>query len=261
MPSTPVITPTCSARCRALPRSPSTIPTLILADAVAREVLAEVHQHLAPYDNRKWVRLVEVLLALLGYVQEIRDTLPDFMLQEADGGLGLRASERNLQDGVYRKLRERFGHGAVYEGTRVGGGRPDTGVAFLECRVPIEVKHDFSDVSRQHVKSAYLAQADVYAASTDDLAFALILDLRNNGTRSSSAGGKPVPRSLYSLREGTWVDTLPADSGVTGARPKCVVVLLVPGNRPRPSSTTAYSRRPSKSSPRPKGKTSSRRGK
>jgi hypothetical protein len=216
-------------------------------DALARDILADMHQILHPYDSTRWARAVEVLIMLLGHIQEIRDTLPDFTLCDADGGLGQHASERHLQDSVYRRLRERFGHCAVYEGTRIGGGRPDNGVAFPECRFPIEVKHDFTNVSRDHVKVAYLAQADAYAASTDDLAFVLVLDLRDqNKNRHSSNASKVAPRSLYSLHEGAWVDTLPADKSVTGARSKCVVVLLVPGNRPRPSSTTAYSRRPTK---------------
>ena len=216
-----------------------------LVDVAAREIAAKVHHVVTPYDGKKWERFVETLVMLLNHVQELRDTLPDFILCAANGGLGQTASEQNLQDSIYRHLREKIGYGAVYEGSRLAGGRPDSGALFEECRFPIEVKAEFSDVGNSHVRAAYLAQADAYAANADQIAFVVVLDLRQqNADGYTKSRNAPQARSLYSLHQGAWVDVLPTDPCLGEARPNAIVVLLVPGNRPRPSSMTKYSHRP-----------------
>jgi hypothetical protein len=213
-------------------------------DEVTRVILDGVHELYPAYDRTKWACFVDVLVVLLGHVEELRNTLPDFTRCEASDGLGQRASEKDLQLSLFRRLRDEFGNAAAYELTRVGGGRSDSGVSFGTCRFPIEVKHEYSDVTREHVHGAFLAQTDAYAASTDDIGVLLVLDLRseNAAGHAKSAGGEV--RSLYGLGEGAWVDSLPPDPGITDARPKAIVVLLVPGNRPTPSGMTTYSRRP-----------------
>jgi hypothetical protein len=214
-------------------------------DEAVRGLLEGVHRIHPSYSRTKWLRFVETLVALLTYVQEVRDVMPSFVRCEADEGLGQRASERELQEGVFRHLREEFGYGAIYEMTRVGGGRSDTGVVFDDCRFPIEIKHEFADVRRTHVHEAYVAQTDAYAASSDVIAFLAILDLRaENAASHAKARHDLAARSLYGLTEGAWVDSLPADPNIADARPSAVVVLLVPGNRPMPSGMTTYAKRP-----------------
>jgi hypothetical protein len=65
---------------------------------------------------------------------------------------------------------------------------------------------------------------------------------RNKSTSSSGAANEPY--SLYSLQESFWVDGLPGDPQLQNPQRKVVVVGLVPGNRPKPSSMTKYSQKP-----------------
>jgi hypothetical protein len=214
-------------------------------DEAARGLLERVHSIHPFYTHKKWLRFVEALVALLKYVQKVRDVMPSFVRCEAAEGLGQHASEADLQQDVFLHLRDAFGYSAIYEMMRVGGGRSDAGVVFDDCRFPIEIKHEFSDVSRTHVHEAYVAQTDVYAASSDRIGFLAILDLRAENAASHARARRGLSASsLYGLTEGAWVDSLPADPNVADARASAVVVLLVPGNRPMPSGMTTYARRP-----------------
>ena len=50
--------------------------------------------------------------------------------------------------------------------------------------------------------------------------------------------------ALYHLRDSFWVESLPADPEIPDATSKVVVVGLLPGNRPLPSSMSTYSKCP-----------------
>src|SRR5690606_37012778 len=130
----------------------------------------------------------------------------------------------------------RFVH---WEPTRIAGGRGDAGVFFPEGAFPIEIKAEYRNVTREHVRASFLAQPDRYAADRDRTAYLLLLDLREEHSQAEMA--------LYSLRQSFWADGLPSDPQITGALRNAVVVGLFPGNQPKPSSTTKYSRRPRRS--------------
>jgi hypothetical protein len=123
---------------------------------------------------------------------------------------------------------------------------------FAECFFPIEVKHEFSSINPQAIHEDYLTQPEIYAAATDRVAFLMILDLRDaNATGHADRAkerrrrGQPTDHpSLYTLEDGFWVDALSLDPQLPHMKPKAVIIGLVPGNRPRPSSTTTYSERP-----------------
>lgn len=226
-------------------------------DITMRQVLQSVRERLGSYPYYQWVRFQTVLEKILSFLQYVRNDLPDYTLCKEDGGKGLNSSEHDLQADVFRMLRMEFGRGASYEHSRVGGGRPDTGVGFPDVFFPIEIKHEFKSVEREHIKGNYLTQADLYATATDRIALLLVLDLRE----SNCAGHRKVASSrrhkgelisneikavsLYRLDQSFWVDGFPTDPQVIATTPNVVVVGLVPGNRTRPSSTTHYSKRPS----------------
>lgn len=221
-------------------------------DFAVRSVLEQVRDRLDGYPRQQWYRFVEAATSMITFIHNVRDDLPPYMRCKEDGGLGQAASERHLQDDLFITLRREFGRGAVYERRRVAGGRSDTGLEFPECSFPVEVKAEYTSVARAHVHGSYISQSDLYATARDRLGFLVILDLRASnadGHRSrrhsaARAGHREDPVSLYTLRDGLWVDTLPADTEIVDPQAKAVIVALVPGNRPLPSSTTHYSRRP-----------------
>lgn len=167
--------------------------------------------------------------------------------------MGQGASEKDLQQALFSWLRQRFDDNVVYEFNPLGGGRVDSGLQFPECKIPIEIKHEFTSISPEHVREHYLLQADIYAATTDRVSFLLILDLRDihaqkhrtRRTKARQMEEKAELVSLYGWQEGFWVDSLPVDPQVPRARPKAIVICAIPGNRPTPSSTTKYSSLPS----------------
>lgn len=221
-------------------------------DETVRLLLRHLRERLGQYEPRKWMRIVSSLEAVVGHVNYIRNSLPEYTRCAEDGGKGQAASEHDLQESLFHALQMQFGRSAIYEGARVGGGRTDAGLNFPECQIPIEVKHEFKLIERQHIHANYLMQADIYAGATDRVAMLLILDLRSSNatshrlkrTKRSQAGAPFDLDALYRLKDGFWIDELTPDSQIEHPEHKAVIVGLVPGNRPLPSSTTVYSRRP-----------------
>jgi hypothetical protein len=217
-------------------------------------VLEQLHTRLRSYPRMKWLRLLQSVEAIVSFVHRVRDTMPRYTLCTEDDGLGQAASEHDLQEDLFAALRMKFGRSVSYEITRVGGGRPDNGLSFDECFFPIESKAEFRTVERQHIHDGYIAQTSFYAAASSRVAFLMVLDLRDVNAAGHVSRTKqrrrqkqpPAHHSLYTLEDGFWIDGLPLDPQLPHMKPQVVVVCLVPGNRPRPSSTTTYSVRPRK---------------
>jgi hypothetical protein len=217
-------------------------------------LLEGLRSKLGPYDRAAWLRLVEVVNAIVRFAHLIRDELPDYCVCEEDGGKGRLASEADLRDDLFRDLRREFGTRCVFESGPVAGGRVDTGVRFDDGEFPIECKHEFSKLEREHIRTSYLGQPSDYASARQQVSFLLILDLRasnaaghrDNVTTTRKGGKGTSRRALYTLRDSFWIESLSVDPDIEGARASIVVIGLFPGNRPRPSSQTRYSRRPAK---------------
>lgn len=232
-------------------------------DQAARTLLDLIANQLQTYPPQQWRRLIDVCIALIQIVQQIRDDLPPYTLAEGEDkgkdkpGKGQQANESDLQRDLFNRLRLIFGRSAGYEVTSVGGGRSDTGLKFVDCEFPIEVKAEYKTIDRQHVHSYYMSQVDTYASVRDRVAFLIVLDLRaanaghQNKKPSTRKGSQRVEvdesykhYSLYSLTHSFWVDGLSVDPYIQNAPKNAVVVGLVPGNRLKPSSMTEYSRKP-----------------
>ncbi len=221
-------------------------------DRAVRSLLHKLRAQLDPYPTQQWHRLVEAIEALTSFVHLVRDTMPDYTRCVEDKGKGQSASERDLQEHLFEALRIKYNRNVSYEHSRIGGGRADNGLRFEECFFPIEVKHEFRSINPRAIHEDFLTQPDIYAAATDRVAFLMVLDLRESNAaghadhaKKRRRAGQPADhKSLYTLEDGFWVDGLPTDPQLPYMKPKAVIVGLVPGNRPRPSSTTTYDKRP-----------------
>ena len=217
-------------------------------DDTVRPLLHEVWARVAPrFPLARWNRLREVLVFLIQLARDLRNDLPAFALAREDGGLGQDATEGDLQRYVFDELRRRYGRPAVYESVGFSGGRADSGLQFEDFTLPIEVKAEHNDVRREQIRASYLGQPHRYASDRDGIAVLLVLDLRGTNTAGHKtqrkSGSETSGNALYSLRDSFWIDALTEDPQVAVAHPGAVIVGLVPGNQPQPSSLTRYSRR------------------
>lgn len=214
-------------------------------DEVVRPVILQAANVLQSYPLERWNRLLEVLIGIVRFVQDARDLLPDYMRSAEDGGKGRDAKEEDLQHALWQSLRDRFGRVVEDERTPFGGGRVDLCVTFPEGQFPVEVKREFTNVSREHFRQVYLFQADRYAATANRVTFLIVLDLRQHGPQKRRKNAPPAdptpPPGLYTLAQSFYVEALPADEQVQGMQPNAVIVGLVPGNLPLPSTMSEYS--------------------
>lgn len=214
-------------------------------DEVVRPVLVSASAVLSPYPDARWRRLSDVLINVVRFVQDQRDVLPDYLRSADDKGKGRDATEGDLQRALWTHLRDRYGKAVDDEREPFGGGRVDVCVTFPEGQFPIEVKREFDDVSPAHLREHYLPQADRYAAVAHRVALLMVLDLRHHGPvkrrRMIRAPDAELPAGLYTLAQSFFVEHLPADPQLPQMQPNVVIVGLVPGNLPRPSTMTRYS--------------------
>jgi hypothetical protein len=219
-------------------------------DAAVRSALEAVRVRLGPlYPAAKWNRFVTILPTLVRIGGDLRDMPPPFLLCKDADGSGQSATEANLQEEVYLRLKREHGRAVEYEATRIAAGRVDLKVRYDDFELPIEVKAEHANVSPEHVDRSYMAQADRYATERDRICSLLVLDVRpvnaaahvkERSRRRRGVAGS-APQKLYDLEEGIWVSGLPPDPQIPGARQNAVVVQLFPGNVPKPSQTTRYS--------------------
>lgn len=219
-----------------------------------RKLLGDARGRLAGLPHPAWNRFIETIVSLVQAAVAIRDLAPKYTLCEEDGGLGRKASEKNLQDDLYTRLQTRFGRKVYYELQPIAGGRVDLGLKFEDCEIPIEVKATLN-IERSHIRNNFLKQADDYASERDRLCILMILDLRAQNSerhvtrrradrRLSTTGTQPTDlpaTKMYSVRDSFWIDGLPGDSQITCPEVNAVVVGLIPSNRARPFATTVYS--------------------
>lgn len=198
-------------------------------------------------------------------MDHIRDDTPDYCLSDKapssqKAGKGQQATERDLQEDLYARLRRLYGNQVSYEPVKVSGGRSDLQLSFEECDIPIEVKAEYRNIRREHIRKHYIAQSDIYASVRDRVSFLIILDLRasNAGKPPENADSKQEaitePYSSYTLKESFYTDGLPTDPQLENPQKKAVIVGLVQGNRPKPSWLTSYSRKPTKKKESDEGK-------
>jgi hypothetical protein len=230
-----------------IPTEISTSPEL---EMVIRPVLSDVTRILRTYPKLMWERLCQILVIVVRFARFTRDNAPSYVLCVDDGGLGQTASEDHLQDALYQFLSAgAASNGISYEASKLAGGRVDLLIKFPEVSFPIEVKHEFQSIEPQHIREAFLAQPDAYASATVQVSLLMVLDLRkqnaNGHKKQQGASGEPKQVfSLYDLSQSFRVESLEPDPDIPNAISNAIIVGLIPGNRPLPSSMATYSKRP-----------------
>src|SRR5260370_35038505 len=74
---------------------------------IATEVLSELEAYLEPYPLPKWHRLVTVVETVVSFAKYVFETFPESAKCQGDGGMGQRASEREVRKALSTWLHER----------------------------------------------------------------------------------------------------------------------------------------------------------
>lgn len=158
-------------------------------------------------------------------------------------GYGQAASESNLETNLQKWIAlndyglrlDRQPEGRV-------PGRPDLMLVTAHgFSFPVEVKREFKDISHEHIRSAMLTQPQMYAAAAHQVAFQLVLDLRD---KSPAQGFEPI-----NIANRCYIDRV--DTAAT-TYADVVVVAIIEGNRHLPNEYSSYSAKPRSSAGRKK---------
>jgi hypothetical protein len=98
---------------------------------------------------------------------------------------------------------------------------------------PVEVKREFDDISPEHIRSAMLSQSQIYASEAHQIAFQLVLDLRD---KSPGTGFKPI-----NIANRCYLDTVTPN---TLSYADFVIVVIIEGNKHMPHEYSSYSVKP-----------------
>ncbi len=211
-----------------------------IGDEILKDFREKVRFLLPEYPEKKLKAYLAILSELIRYNIHVNDVQKNdrgrdrsFLFSEEAGGHGQNASEKDLQQDVFDfLLGTRIANFLELEKTNVASGRVDIRVNFGEIRFPIEIKKELRDVSEDHIKSAYIAQAQTYAASYDQLGFFMVLDLTEKAKQQP-----PV-----NIRDHFYLTHLKPQENITVRYPDYITVILVTGNRLTPSLRSKYSR-------------------
>lgn len=146
-------------------------------------------------------------------------------------GIGSNAVEADLELHLYDyiNLNEQ---GMMFRRQPVGdtSGKPDLSFVFADSTFfPVEIKREFDNISRENIHTHFIAQAQSYAAGSDQVSFLFVLDL------TSKNKGEP----LIDLRNCCFIDQI---SNPNAQYKDAVIVFIIPANRYLPSEHSTYSR-------------------
>jgi hypothetical protein len=144
---------------------------------ISRELLVQLEAKLNwKTVETEWLMLKYVTNLIVKYFYElsIADNHVDynFLYAKDKGGLGQDAKEGDLQKHFYSTVKLNSDIILEYEPKNVAVGRPDLLVRCVEdIRFPIEVKCEAYNISHDNIRNKYLAQAQEYAADSNQVGF------------------------------------------------------------------------------------------
>lgn len=212
-----------------------------IGDEILARLKDEVHRVLPQYPERKLKAYLTVLGGLISYNIFVNDVQRNdrgknrgFLFSKKTGGTGQDASEGDLQQDVFDYLLgSRFAGFVEWEKSNVASGRVDIRVNYGDIRLPIEIKKELRDVSEDHIKSMYIAQAQTYTASYDQLGFFMVLDLTD----------KELEEPSVNIQDHFYLAHVKPQDNIKVNYPDYVTVILVTGNRLTPHQRSTYSRK------------------
>ena len=154
-----------------------------------------------------------------------------FLFSKAAGGLGSDAKESHLQDDLFDNLKQSsMAQYFDYEKGKVAsGGRVDIIFQCDKMRIPIEVKKTDESPTIDKIEEYYIAQAQTYTSTYEQLGIFILLDL-------SDKEKKPILdfKDWFNLHHLQPATNLPIKY------PDYVLSVVIPGNKLLPSMMSTY---------------------
>jgi hypothetical protein len=206
------------------------------AQRLLKRLHGELARHLSDEPPEALPNFMNVLTHVVRYLfaaTERRIPVP-FLMSKLAGGKGENAVEADLENSLHLFLLNSHIAFAVRRQPRAATGRTDLALHFGDLFFPLEVKREKKNLSRDHLREEYLAQAASYTRAYDRLGLFLVLDL------TAKLKGEP----LVDFENLVWLTEMvprPGTSTLEVRVPDFVVTCIVPGNQPRPSDLSSYS--------------------
>lgn len=196
------------------------------------EILASINGQLAnllpTYPLAKRIEFLLVLRDVVNYfIQAVRGEKSRFQFLFKPDAL-----EADLQVNMLTHLHttERAERYTPETKEYADGGRVDINYRSEVLQIPIELKRTHQKITWDTVLENYIAQAQTYAYSRDQLAIFVVLDLSDNQKSAPEAN----IRNLFSIL------TLPPRQGIEIKYADYVIAFILPGNKILPSERSSY---------------------
>ncbi|MFB6466456.1 hypothetical protein ACE38V_06470 [Cytobacillus sp. Hz8] len=197
-------------------------------------LLKSIKQELPTYSQEKLHIFMKIMEQIIRYliltIRSKRLEEYNFLYTENYGGKGRSASERDLQDSLYKHFQySNIAYGAEEEISNFSdGGRIDIVYKVNNFTFPIELKKTKQKISNDSVREKYLEQLHSYVYSYDQLGIFVLLDLNK----------KEQP--VNDVRDLIYLDKLEPLYDIKNKFPDFIVVVIIPGNKPLPSDKSVY---------------------
>ncbi|PWS32260.1 hypothetical protein [Pedobacter paludis] len=173
-----------------------------------------------------------VLSNVIAYVVRSMQEKKEFFPELYNPKLATGKTEHIFQESLFRNLRQSgAGFRYLYEANQSGAGRVDVTYNDNGLVFPVEVKKTKTKPTWQDIQADYLAQAQTYTNSYDQLGIFMVFEL-------SDKTGNNTP--INDIRELFQFQHLKTHYSLGGNYPDGIVSIIVPANKVSPSSMSTY---------------------
>ncbi len=193
-----------------------------------RAIESFIPQYPAEKLNSFSIVLTNVITYVVRSMQEKKEFFPELY----DPKLATGKTEHIFQESLFRNLRQTTsGFRYLYEPNQSGGGRVDVTYNDNGLVFPVEVKKTKTKPTWKDIAADYLAQAQTYTNSYDQLGIFIVFELSDKTAQNTP---------LNDIRELFRFEYLKSHYTLGGNYPDGVVCVIVPANKVSPSSMSTY---------------------
>lgn len=205
-----------------------------VGEEIFNMILKSIEVKIPDYSKEKlniFMKIVEEVIRYLLLTVRFKKDEFKFLYTQENGGKGDKASERDLQDSLYKHFKYSNIAYASREEIRdfADGGRIDIVFNLDNYEFPVELKKTKKEISIESIREKYLEQVSTYIYSYEQLGIFVLLDLNTKE--------KPV----NDVRNLVYLDYMQPLYELNDKFPDYIVVVIIPGNKPLPSQKSEYS--------------------